>query len=313
MLYNKSGNESWVDVLRKMRANLAEGGYTQVPQLSSSRIIDVNEPMTIVENPSGTKRALLIGINYTGQQGELSGCHNDAKNISKYLQNELGFESRNMRVLMDDGAHQNPTYANIMSAFDWIASVSEPGDTVWIHYSGHGGRLPDQNGDEEDGYDETLIPVDFQSAGQIRDDDVLKHLVKPMREGVTMTCLMDCCHSGTVLDLPYRFIADGDHVSLLRSVLTTLDIESFMMLTSFCVFCLIRSRWKETKVSTLKIGWAWLQMCSRRELQFTWLEKRRRPWLIVVSFCNVKQIRLCGHLLCSVFCLMSLSDTVPRR
>jgi hypothetical protein len=62
-------------------------------------------------------------------------------------------------------------------------------------------------------YDETLIPVDFQRAGQIRDDDLLTHLVKPMSAGVTMTCLMDCCHSGTVLDLPYRFIADGDHVS----------------------------------------------------------------------------------------------------
>ena len=49
-------------------------------------------------------------------------------------------------------------------------------------------------GDEDDGYDETLIPVDFQKAGQIRDDDLLKILVHPMREGVTMTCLMDCCH-----------------------------------------------------------------------------------------------------------------------
>jgi hypothetical protein len=137
-----------------------------------------------------------------------------------------------------------------MAAFDWIVSVSEPGDTVWIHYSGHGGRLPDDNGDEEDGYDETLIPVDFQSAGQIRDDDVLKHLVKPMREGVTMTCLMDCCHSGTVLDLPYRFIADGDHVSLLSSVSTSLYIESLLILCSFCLF---RSRWKETKHLTLKI------------------------------------------------------------
>jgi hypothetical protein len=48
---------------------------------------------------------------------------------------------------------------------------------------------------QEDGFDETLIPVDFQSAGQIIDDDILKILVKPMREGVHVTVLMDCCHS----------------------------------------------------------------------------------------------------------------------
>jgi len=75
---------------------------------------------------------------------------------------------------------------------------------------GHGGRIPDDNGDEDDGYDETLIPVDVEQVGQIRDDDILKVLVRPMPGGVTMTCLMDCCHSGTVMDLPYRFTADGD-------------------------------------------------------------------------------------------------------
>jgi len=47
---------------------------------------------------------------------------------------------------------------------------------------------------KDDGYDETLIPVDFHKAGQIRDDDLLKVLVHPMKAGVTMTCLMDCCH-----------------------------------------------------------------------------------------------------------------------
>lgn len=124
-----------------MRNNLADGGYTQVPQLSSSKIIDVNEEMTIVDNPSGTKRAVLIGINYVGQNGELSGCHNDAENIKKYLVGELGFGEGDMKVLMDDGRHESPTYANIMAAFDWIVRVSQPGDTVWIHYSGHGGRL----------------------------------------------------------------------------------------------------------------------------------------------------------------------------
>jgi len=212
-----ASDQSWVDVLRAMRENLAAEGFSQVPQLSSSRIIDVNDPMVICNPQGGTKRAVLIGINYVGQNGELSGCHNDVLNISKYLTRCLGFEQQNMMTLMDDGQHEDPTYRNITSAFQWIVRSSQPGDTVWIHYSGHGGRLEDQDGDEEDGYDETLIPVDFQSEGQIRDDDLLKHLVKPMPAGVLMTCLMDCCHSGTVLDLPYNFIADGEHHGMERN------------------------------------------------------------------------------------------------
>jgi len=207
--------QSWVDVLRAMRNNLAAEGFSQVPQLSSSRMIEVNDPMTIInEGGGGTKWAVLIGINYVGQNGELSGCHNDVLNITKFLTNSQGFEQENMMTLLDDGQHKEPTYRNIMDAFSWIARAAQPGDTVWIHYSGHGGRVEDQDGDEDDGYDETLIPVDFQSAGQIRDDDLLKYLVKPMREGVLVTCLMDCCHSGTVLDLPYNFIADGEHVGM---------------------------------------------------------------------------------------------------
>jgi Caspase domain len=53
----------------------------------------------------------------------------------------------------------------------------------------------------------SLIPVDFQTAGHIIDDDLIQMLVKPMPAGVTMTVLMDCCHSGTVLDLPYKISA----------------------------------------------------------------------------------------------------------
>ncbi len=36
-------------------------------------------------------------------------------------------------------------------------------------------------------------------------------LVVPMKAGVFVTSVMDCCHSGTVCDLPYNFIADGEH------------------------------------------------------------------------------------------------------
>lgn len=64
---------------------------------------------------------------------------------------------------------------------------------------------------QRSGYDETLIPVDYERSGQIRDDQIFSTLVGPMKEGVVMTCIMDCCHSGSVLDLPFVFVADGEH------------------------------------------------------------------------------------------------------
>ena len=71
---------SFQDVLLSVRDILAESVYTQIPQLSSSRPLDIKSPFEIVpDGNTGTKRAVIIGINYVGQQGELAGCQNDAK------------------------------------------------------------------------------------------------------------------------------------------------------------------------------------------------------------------------------------------
>ena len=191
-----------------MWGNLQKRGYDQIPQLTSSSIIDVNEAMIVAPNPSGTKRAVLIEINYRGQEGELSGCHNDIERISQYLSEVHGFQKKNMTVLLDNGKCEEPSYANIIRALERAAKDSKPGDAVWLHYSGHGGRIPDDSNEEGDGNNETIIPLDFKKRGQIRDDDLIKYFVKPMKKGVTVTCVMDCCHSGTVLDLPYQYVAN---------------------------------------------------------------------------------------------------------
>jgi len=205
---NRGAPLSWIELLRRMRDVLREKGFSQVPQLSSSEMIDVNTPFYIVppetKNMNGAKRAILIGINYTGQQGQLSGCHNDVANIKKYLIEKENFQEKDMLILVDDGRHHQPTRKNIMDAFERITQYSKAGDTVFIHYSGHGGNIPDKDGDEKDGYDETLIPVDFKTAGHIVDDELFVALVKKMPKDVHVTVLMDCCHSGTVLDLPYN-------------------------------------------------------------------------------------------------------------
>jgi Caspase domain len=76
--------------------------------------------------------------------------------------------------------------------------------------TGHGARVRDDDrGEEDDGYDETLVPVDYDSAGQIRDDDLYQNLVCALPSGTHLVALMDCCHSGSVLDLPYKYKAGG--------------------------------------------------------------------------------------------------------
>jgi len=212
---NQGMEMSWIDLLHRMRSVLKHKGFDQVPQLSSSRMLDVNHQFEIVPQESqGRRRAVLIGINYEGQDGQLSGCHNDANNIKNFLIEKQGFQEQDMLILLDDGRHQEPTKQNILTAFDRIVEYSRAGDVVFIHYSGHGGRVRDTSGDEADGYDETLIPLDFKSAGQILDDDLYEHLVTKVAEGVTVVVLMDCCHSGTALDLPYEINATQSQMSL---------------------------------------------------------------------------------------------------
>ena len=89
VLYNEhhknDENLSFVDVLTKMRQALSSGKYTQIPQLTSSRKMDVHEKFDIVpDNFHGRRRAVMIGINYIGQQGQLSGCHNDVNDNGLY-------------------------------------------------------------------------------------------------------------------------------------------------------------------------------------------------------------------------------------
>jgi hypothetical protein len=70
-------------------------------------------------------------------------------------------------------------------------------------FTGHGGQIVDTSGDEDDGFDEILIPGDYKETGQIVDDEIYEEFVTKMGPGVAVTALIDCCHSGTAMDLPY--------------------------------------------------------------------------------------------------------------
>jgi hypothetical protein len=157
---------------------------------------------------NGRKKALLIGINYFGTRNELKGCINDVRNMQQFV-NRHGYNET--LILTDD--QQNPTFqptrANISQAMRWLVGGARYGDFLFLHFSGHGGLKRDTNGDEVSGYDSVIYPVDFERAGSITDDEMNLNMVRHLPQGVRLTVIFDCCHSGTGLDLPYTYNSDG--------------------------------------------------------------------------------------------------------
>lgn len=160
---------------------------------------------------TGRRKALLIGINYFGQRGQLRGCINDVKNMSAYLVENFGYKREDMVILTDDQQNpmSQPTKQNLLRAMHWLVKDARPNDSLFFHYSGHGGQTKDLDGDEDDGYDEVIYPVDFRQTGHITDDEMHRIMVQPLVAGVRLTAIFDSCHSGTALDLPYIYNTQG--------------------------------------------------------------------------------------------------------
>lgn len=150
------------------------------------------------------KRALLIGINYKGQEGELGGCINDIQNINSVLVNNCGYDPKNIRILTEESNIQ-PTRSNIEANINWLITGVMPEDTLVFYYSGHGAFIPDRSGDESDGRDEVIVPLDYQTRGIITDDWLFTNMVGRVPAGASLWAFTDCCHSGTMIDLKYNY------------------------------------------------------------------------------------------------------------
>ena len=105
----------------------------------------------------------------------------------------------------DPYRYRVPTRANLTRALRWLLDGAAAGDSLVFHFSGHGVQKLDSNGDEADGYDEALCPVDFEDprGGVILDDEINATIVRPLGRGVKLHAIVDTCHRGTILDLPY--------------------------------------------------------------------------------------------------------------
>jgi len=146
----------------------------------------------------GRKRALLIGVG-TFQSPAIPRLQAPAHDVD-IMANTLthpdgyGFHSEDLVVLKDRQA----TLANFRSAFrNHLIAESTPEDLVLIYFSGHGAQIPDANGDEVDGKDETLVFFDSRVGGRCDLlDDELYQLIRRLK-AKHIVVILDACHSSS--------------------------------------------------------------------------------------------------------------------
>ncbi|MCX6046539.1 MAG: caspase family protein [Chloroflexi bacterium] len=161
--------------------------------------------------------ALLIGVDYYfpnrlpsgGSYPSLGGCVRDIRHVEAFLTERLQVPAGQILTLLASNTgnaqppeprDQWPTYENMVNQFKQLTTLAQPGDQVYIHYSGHGGRAttiyPDLKG--INGLDETLVPTDIgnSEARYLRDVELYKLIQAMVDKQLVLTVVLDSCHSG---------------------------------------------------------------------------------------------------------------------
>ena len=210
----KIANQEWHQAQQahaQAQAQQAQAQQTQAQQAQAQQTQAHAQQNPNVEQNKITKSALLIGCNYTGTQNQLNGCLNDVANIKTRIETQYGF---NNIVTMTDDTVTKPTRNNIIDGISNLLKNSSEGDVLFLSFSGHGTNVTDTNGDEKDGKDELIVPLDFNCIS----DDELKSLIQSnLKKNVTMFALFDCCHSGTMLDLKYQYFDDNQSNTIIEN------------------------------------------------------------------------------------------------
>ena len=152
------------------------------------------------------KRAFLVGISHydtalTGYQWNNINGVEDVKMLTSVFKKQ-GFA---LTTLLDEQA----TFDNITHQLSLFVDKTKKGDIIYLHFSTHGQPIEDMDGDEEDGWDEAIIPIDafkMYKKGTYEGekhlvDDRLNQYVKTLREKIGnkgfLYVTIDACHAGT--------------------------------------------------------------------------------------------------------------------
>jgi hypothetical protein len=178
---------------------------------------------------SPTGYAFAIGLNevdlthYTKPVKELHGCEADAVDMNEIASSQ-GLKAK---ALLGKEA----TRDKVLDELSTLAKNLKQGDLLVVSYSGHGANVPDKNGDEADGLDETWCLYD----GELLDDELYGAWMK-FQAGVRILIFSDSCHSGTVLRMKKLDAENPDRIRELdkiwqhQSMLPKLEREKMLSL-----------------------------------------------------------------------------------
>lgn len=155
---------------------------------------------------SQRKRAFMVGVSHydtalTGYQWNNINGTNDISLLSPFLQKQ-GFQ---ITSLLDEQA----TYDAITKQLQQFIQKSKAGDIIYLHFSTHGQPVEDISGDEADGWDESIVPIDayklyrkgFYEGERHLLDDQLNTYINKLRKKVggkgIIYVTIDGCHAGT--------------------------------------------------------------------------------------------------------------------
>lgn len=147
------------------------------------------------------RRALVIGLGEY-EDSNWSTIHGD-KDVPIIVEMLKHHKYEDIKTLVNKQA----TKKQIVSEFKKLSKRCRAGDIVYIHFSGHGQRMTDIDGDEEDGLDEAWIPYDgyLQYGNKDRGekhlvDDEIGQLLTDIRDRIEnegyILLTVDACHSG---------------------------------------------------------------------------------------------------------------------
>ncbi|KAL2631795.1 hypothetical protein R1flu_016481 [Riccia fluitans] len=148
------------------------------------------------------KKALLIGCNYPGTNAELNGCVNDVRRMYKCLTEQFKFVDKDITIMVDtDKRYIQPTGVNIKKVLARLIEEVQPGDVLFLHYSGHGTQVPCERTDEEDDdFDEAIVPCDLNLL------TVNMNLIDNEKEQITGTRTRDV-FSGNTKDFSFNLLS----------------------------------------------------------------------------------------------------------